>query len=158
MCTKNLSYVVDFCYARETEEDVMQSSKHWAALAFLGAFGVLIAVGSKNPARRIDASASPPGNPRDAALVTAFIDSTSDACAQASADGLDSASKRALQEACLRAAEDKARTLEWRDDDWEIVHPGNDSVGSNPAKATKTPRVARRTGAGRADDAAPRNR
>ncbi len=125
----------------------MQSSKHWAALGLLGAFGVLIAAGSKKPAERFDSSSAPPVDRRETALVASYVVSASDVCVRANAPDptvIDAESLQALRDACKRAAEDQARALKWEEGDWEIVHPGTDYVETGRQKPTGTPRVARR--------------
>lgn len=138
----------------------MQSSKHLAALGLLGAFGIFIAASSKKPAERFDASAQPPVDRRDMAIVASHVVSASDVCVRANApdpSALDAASLQALRDACTRAAEDQAKALNWRDDDWEIVHPGTDSVAASPRKPG-TPRVARRVPGANTDDSSNRSR
>lgn len=128
----------------------MQSAKHWAALGLLGAFGVLIVAGSKKPAERFDARSLPPVDREQIAIVAAHVVSASDACVRANAPGadeVDSTSLQAVRDACRRAAEDQARALEFRDDDWEIVHPGVDEPVAERQKPLGTPRVARRNAA-----------
>lgn len=137
----------------------MQSSKHLAALGLLGAFGILIAAGSKKPAQRFDASIAPPADRQRMAIVASHVVSASDVCVRANApdpSALNLASLQALRDACTRAADDQAKALEWREDDWEIVHPGTDSVAPVRQKPVGTPRVARRAGA--AEESANRNR
>lgn len=138
----------------------MQSSKHLAALVLLGAVGIFIAAGSKKPAPQLETSAQPPADRRQMAIVAAHVVSASDVCVRANApdpSAIDAASMQALRDACARAAEDQANALNWREDDWEIVHPGTDSVEPAPRKPG-TPRVARRAPAGAAEDAANRQR
>jgi hypothetical protein len=138
----------------------MQSSKHLAALGLLGAFGILIAAGSNKPAQRFEVSIAPPADRQQMAIVAAHVVSASDVCVRANApepNTVDAASMQALRDACTRAAEDQAKDLNWRDDDWEIVHPGTDSVEPAPRKMG-TPRVARRMNAGTAEEPATRNR
>ena len=156
----------------------MQSSKHWglgrrapkatrspnwstsAALGLLGAFGVLIAAGSKKPAVGSDVGALPPVDRQHMAIVASHVVSASDVCVQANTpypNTLNAASLQALRDACTRAAEDQAKALNWQDDDWEIVHPGTDSVDTGRRKAG-TPRVAHRSPAGAAEESANRNR
>jgi hypothetical protein len=150
-----LSLGSTFCYARVTDEKVMQSSKHLAALGLLGAFGVLIAAGSRKPVERFDPSSLPPVDRRQTALVTSYVVSASDVCVRANAPDptiVDAASLQALRDACNRAADDQARALNWQEDDWEIVHPGTENVESDRQKPRKTPRVARRAPGGAAGD------
>jgi len=126
----------------------MQSSKHWAALGLLGAFGVLIVTGSKKPAEKFDSSSLPPVDRRQTALVASYVVSASDVCLRANAPDpsvLDAESLQALRDACNRAAEDQARALNWEEGDWEIVHPGTEYVETVRQKPGSTPRVARRT-------------
>lgn len=145
--TRKLSRGSSIWYGPETDEEAMQSSKHWAALGLLGAFGVLIAAGSKKPAERLDAIIVPPVDRQHMAIVASHVVSASDVCVRANAPDpmiVDAASLQALRDACNRATEDQAQALDWRDDDWEIVHPGTDFVESTPRKPLGTPRVARR--------------
>jgi len=135
----------------------MQSAKHLAALGLLGAFGVLIAAGAKKPAERFDARSLPPVDRQEIAIVASQVVSASDACVRANSadpDSTDSTSLQAVRDACRRAAEDQARALEFRDDDWEIVHPGTDEPVAERQKPLGTPRVARRNGAGTPADGA----
>lgn len=135
----------------------MQSAKHLAALGLLGAFGVLIAAGSKKPAERFDARSLPPVDRQQIAIVASHVVSASDACVRANApdsNGIDSASLHAVREACRRAAEDQAKALEFRDDDWEVVHPGTEEPLAERQKPLGVPRVARRNGAGVMTEAA----
>lgn len=137
----------------------MQSSKHLAALGLLGVVGIFMAAGSKK--ERFDIGSIPTVDRRQAAMETSQIISASDACVRAHAadpNAIDLASYQSLREACLRAAEDEARNLEFRDDDWDVVHPGTDTPASNRIKSTKNPRVARRTNAGTNEDSSTRNR
>lgn len=127
----------------------MQSAKHWAALGLLGVFGIFIAAGSKKPVEKFDARSLPPVDRQQIAIVASHVVSASDACVRANApdsDATDSTSLQAVRDACRRAAEDQARALEFRDDDWDIVHPGTDEPVAERQKPLGTPRVARRNG------------
>jgi hypothetical protein len=138
----------------------MQSSKHWAALGLLGAFGVLIAAGAKKPSERFDVNTMPPVDRQHMAIVASHVVSASDVCVRANAPDpmiVDAASLQALRDACNRATEDQAQALDWRDDDWEIVHPGTDSVEPTRRKPLGTPRVARRPAPG-SDETSNRSR
>jgi hypothetical protein len=133
----------------------MQSSKHLAALVLLGAFGVLIAAGSKKPVERFESSAVPPVDRRETALVAAYVVSASDVCVRANAPDpsvIDAESLQALRDACNRAADDQARALNWQENDWEIVHPGTEYVEMGRQKPIGTPRVARRVPGGAAGE------
>jgi hypothetical protein len=139
----------------------MQSSKHWAALGLLGAFGVLIAAGSKKPAEKFESGIVPPVDRRQTALVASFVVSASDVCLRANAPDpsvIDSESLQALRDACNRAAEDQARALNWEEGDWEIVHPGTEYVETGRQKRAGKPRVARRTPGAVGESTAVRNR
>lgn len=132
----------------------MQSSKHLVALGLLGAFGILIAAGSKKPPEQFSVNVAPPVERQQMAIVAAHVVSASDVCVRANtpnSGAVDAASLQALRDACTRAAEDQARDLNWKDDDWEIVHPGTDSAEPSRRKLG-TPRVARRLSPGATPD------
>jgi len=121
----------------------MQSAKHLAALALIGVGGIFMAAGAKKPITHV--SPLPPVDRREAAVATTNVLSAADTCMQARAGNLklaDPVSYEAMREACLRAAEDDARNLEFRDDDFDVVHPGTDDATSTK----RLPRVARRNG------------
>jgi hypothetical protein len=133
----------------------MQSAKHWAALGLLGTFGVLIAAGSKKPAERFHSSSIPPVDRQQMAVVASYVVSASDVCVRANTpnpDAMDATSLQAVRDACQRAAEDQAKALEFRDDDWEIVHPGTDEPVAERQKPLGTGRVARRNGSSAPSD------
>lgn len=139
----------------------MQSAKHLAALGLLGVFGILMAAGAKKPADKFVSTVVPPVDRREAAMATAQVVATADACMRArGADPktTDALSYQALQDACFRAAEDQMRGLEWRQDDWDIVHPGTDSVEPARRKPVGSPRVARRNASGNDESTANRSR
>lgn len=151
----NLALVFGIVYAPKSDEVPMQSSKHLAALVLVGVVGVFMAAGSKKPITHV--SPLPPVDRREAAVATVNILSAADTCMQLKAGNLnmvDPVSYQAMREACLRAAEDEARNLEFRDNDFDVVHPGTDEA--TPTK--RTPRVARRNALGGDDTTDRRNR
>ncbi|HRI70514.1 MAG TPA: hypothetical protein PK156_40055 [Polyangium sp.] len=157
---KKLSVRAPNCYGRETDEEVMQSAKHWAALGILGVFGALIAAGAKKPADQRGANTVPPVEREHMAIVAAHVVSASDVCVRANAPDpmiIDAASLQALRDACERATKDQAQALDFRDDDWEIVHPGTEDAEPVRRKIVGNPRVARRPALG-SDEPAQRNR